>query len=349
MKKIAILTSVLALAACGGGSGHHHNGTPVTPGANNPEPVRDDTVTDAVRASNKEITQMTSEILIGRDSNTPVISRAAHGQVNIDGQEYTSYRLNDVEFTQSDLDDDNENVHFKFHVKPNGQIDRIDYEDGWELERKDNTASFENDEATVDLKNYGTLKYADFGIMHVNSVEDGEHNEQYMAFAGGYDVMEIDKDKVQDALEFTGRAVGGVFAEYNGNGGNKDSGLSLDTNDAKLVFDKGAETLTMNFDNWYDVKITKNGNVANVEFTNGDTKDIADKYTFKQTKYTDFTKNDTKYWEDGIRGMYETDMYGANGNPSEATAVTFISESSHDANNVLRETNFNAAFGGKRK
>lgn len=351
MKNIVIFTSVLALAACGGGSGSGGAGSidaaPIVPA-----PVDEGgMVTAAARNSNREVTKMVSEILVPNHDASPIVARAASGNINMNGKEYTSYRLDDVKFVQAGLNDQNEYEKFKFHVNGDGQIDKIVYDDGWTLDRQsDDTAVFDikddDTTGTAELKTYGTLKYADFGIMHLDQVEDGEPLVEDMAFAGGYDVMSIDKDKVQQDVEFIGRAVGGVVTEYDGNGDKDIPGLALDTNDAKLTFANGVETLNMNFDNWYDVKITKEGDVASIEFTND--KGIDDNYKFKQEKYTDFTKNATEYWEDGVRGMYESNLYGEKGLPSEATAVTFIGESCHE-NGTLRETNFNAAFGGATK
>ena len=97
MKKLTLLTSVLALAACGGGSG-----AAVSTGGGYVAPRS--AVTSEVAASNSEITNMSSEIVVASNKNSPV-SVVRSATVNNGGVTYTSYRLDDVKlFTAENLD-----------------------------------------------------------------------------------------------------------------------------------------------------------------------------------------------------------------------------------------------------
>ena len=100
MKRYVMLTSVLALAACGGGSGGGGSAGTPSGGYVAPRPA----VTPGVATSNAEITNMSSEIVVASNSNTPV-SVVRSATVNNSGVTYTSYRLDDVKlFTAENLD-----------------------------------------------------------------------------------------------------------------------------------------------------------------------------------------------------------------------------------------------------
>ena len=110
MKKYFFLTSVLALAACGGGSGG---------GAGAPAGVRQAITPDSAAAqSNALVTSMASEILVASDGSvaTPSLSRAAT-QSYYNGKTYTAYRLDDVVFKIG-----GEDSQIKFEVDDKGQI-----------------------------------------------------------------------------------------------------------------------------------------------------------------------------------------------------------------------------------
>ena len=113
MKKLFILTSVLAIAACGGGGGGGGSSAPVT------TPVRAAVSQDAI-TSNGEITSMKSEILVPKAGGS-VIARA--GSVNYDGLSYTSYRLDDVDFRVATSAGENPTLNFK--MDDNGRIDSL--------------------------------------------------------------------------------------------------------------------------------------------------------------------------------------------------------------------------------
>ena len=133
MKKYLILTSVLALAACGGGSGGGH-GTPVdTPRA---------AVADTAIESNTHVTSMASEILIPKSGTGEIIARS--GSVNYNGLNYTSYRLDDVNFRVATGGGNDALLNFK--MDNTGKIDALTVDVGGGKQklfrRDDNSADF---------------------------------------------------------------------------------------------------------------------------------------------------------------------------------------------------------------
>lgn len=107
MKRFYILTSVLALAACGGGG--HHSGS---------APVRAAITPDSEAAiSNSAITSMVSEVLVASDGSviTPLLNRS--GSVQYNGKTYNSYRLDDVDFKFG-----GEDSYVKFELDDSGKI-----------------------------------------------------------------------------------------------------------------------------------------------------------------------------------------------------------------------------------
>ena len=114
MKKYVFLTSVLALAACGGGSGGGHSDlTPVRAAIDPTSPIATE-----VAESNAHITSMTSEVLVANngDGRAPLLGRSA--STNYEGRSYTSYRLEDVQFRFAG----EENATLKFGIDGNGKI-----------------------------------------------------------------------------------------------------------------------------------------------------------------------------------------------------------------------------------
>ena len=97
MKKITILISALGLAACGGGGSNHSGGSTVyVP----PRPA----VTSAVAASNAQITNLPSEVVVASNSSAPINVVGSVTTIS-GGVTYTSYRLDDVKlFTAENLD-----------------------------------------------------------------------------------------------------------------------------------------------------------------------------------------------------------------------------------------------------
>ncbi len=277
MKKSLILTSVLALAACGGGSGGGNSA--VAPGM---------TDFERVAASNAKITGMVSRIKDGDSysnlSRGATTHRAASVGNNITGTVY----LDDVLFESSDKEygDINEDFQMRFHVNANGKIDGIyavdDGEEGL-VDRvgDENKFSMQDDEGEVTfsvalLGREKNLKYSDFGFLTIDGVEYGESENNIthfvMPIAGGYKTKNItdtmNADDLTNDVVFNGIAVAGVGEPDTTVSGER---LTLRDNNATLTFDKesGNEILSANFvgytdsetgikyNDWYNVEATK--------------------------------------------------------------------------------------------
>ena len=123
MKKLAILTSILSLAACGGGSGSGGGSAPIMPDA----PVVPDSgmrVSDDAIESNELITSMASEILIAQDGTLPNIVRPAH--IVHRGNKYLAYHLDDAKFFDNTMESADEYISFGIDENT-GEIDNISY------------------------------------------------------------------------------------------------------------------------------------------------------------------------------------------------------------------------------
>lgn len=358
MKKILVLTSVLALAACGGGSGGNSGG--VAEG-------RVGTLPQSAVDSNHKITSMASEILVASDDSTRVLpmghaARAA--SVVYENQEYTAYRLDDVVFTSAQVTDTADMDLVKFKVNANtGKIDGIDtqHKGQWEgvAERTGDrvfTRNTNDGTEQYELAMSGALTYSDFGKIIYTDTEHGE--TFYSALAGGYETFKVNnnymKENIDEPLVFSGRAVGGVFRETGGLDDNDEfpatvlATQDLDTgeNGARLTFNAGAETLEMNFPDWYKVTVSKAGNsaTADIDF-DGTGKTIASNLQFSSSHYDDFNAQ-TFGMGDGLIGRYETSYYGANQSPSEATGVVSVRETTNTVDMGGNEIQFMSAFGG---
>jgi len=131
MKNFAILTSVLALAACGGGSGGGSSvESPVSPVVSVPESMRSAAVSETVANGNTEITSMKSQIVVASNSNSPVMARVPT-TVTQNGVTFTSYRLDDVKlYTAEDLNEDDAHPEKRSYLQlelneETGRIDAI--------------------------------------------------------------------------------------------------------------------------------------------------------------------------------------------------------------------------------
>ena len=113
MKKYAILTSVLALAACGGGG--HGGGSVVAPDALNAR------ISDTAIASNQAITKMKSQVIVS-DRTSGDLSR--HASTSVGGVTFTSYDLSDVKLYAADAEH-TEDGYLQIGMDENGRIDRI--------------------------------------------------------------------------------------------------------------------------------------------------------------------------------------------------------------------------------
>ena len=295
MKKFTVLTSVLALAACGGGSGGP--GAPVRVTQNEgflsatPEAVE----------SNKEITTMVSEIDIctgNCDSPRQDVARVSTKEIN--GKTFKVYNLDDVNFLMADegfggemnfnIDDttkkiigvtvgaEDEDAKYFERQNDNSFTGQVTIEGGQQADGILNYTS------VAKAKNLG-LRYSDFGKVEVQ-VRNPETNTfehaQTFVFIGGYDdasQKRIAENNIDSEKTFSGYATGSVTSILHDRvveeGQEKGKTINLDTSTnstkdkfATLTFNNGTSTLNAKFDNWYDVKHVKSSTDEYIEFSN---------------------------------------------------------------------------------
>jgi DNA polymerase elongation subunit (family B) len=207
--------------------------------------------------------------------------------------------------------------------------------------------------SNMSIETYGRsvgLKYSDFGAfvgkMHeTDSNGNTESGMQYEGFAGGYVNKEIKVANMTGKMDFSGRVIGTVQPKSE-----EGDNLRLDGN-ATLNFNNGTETLSLAFDNWYDVKIEKNGTQGDIHFTNGDVI-TNDEYKFaagNELKTDNFINGnyEGKVVEDGVShyGKIDINYYGNADKPTEATGVLQYVEHLQTGGGVRA----NMAFGGTRQ
>ncbi|MBR3510512.1 MAG: hypothetical protein IKN73_00420 [Alphaproteobacteria bacterium] len=360
MKKFAILTSLLALTACGGGSHHPSERVRVSEQPTY-EPLYLLTNEDS-RLSNSKVTGMVSEIAVCEncDSPRPDTGRKSTG-IEHNNKTFTVYNLEDVDFVMADEGFGGE---MKFGINENtGEIesfyllpDEDDPEDeGMSFERaeynpneKETAYQFTgkvnhegHQDAVLTYNSLGKedggigLKYSDFGSFDISVI-----NGWRTAFIGGYDdVKKIDVKNIEEDIDFEGKATGSVVAVLGGEGSG--TAIPLDS-DASLKFDKKTDktTMTASFSNWYDVEYTKIGDSeGNVKFTNGKKPDyylIGD--TTGEGKTVSVTGEDLRY-------------FGDNNKPIEAVGLVQVrdcggEECTNDYDNQ-QEVRMNLSFGVK--
>ena len=262
MKKITLLTSILALAACATGDG------PDDRFRVSSTSMYFLTTKDAVD-SNRNVTSLKTEVpvckgncreittkITGSPSHPSVLNRLSTKTLGANENVLTIYDLSDTEFKFVDgtekftfvIDDaDNSSTY--------GKITGIKIGDSEVYERKpDDSAEFTKDDATFTYNSFSkseevNLLYSDFGEFKSER------------FVGGY--KDLKQDAPTQKMTFRGRAVGV---------GTKDlTETSLD-GEATLNFvaPTNKETLTMDFDNWDKVVITKEGdNARQIQFDGG--------------------------------------------------------------------------------
>ena len=175
MKKYFILTSVLALTACGGGGG-----VGVVPGG----PVRAAMTTENIE-SNREITSMASEVLVASGTEEP-IARSATTSFN--GKTYTAFRLNDVKlFTAENLDEDHPEIptYMQLELGNNGRIEAV----------KMNVGGQESGRTVRDTVDTETFQGPVFEY-----VADGDDRALYRVVDNGQDMAALNRLATQQHL-----------------------------------------------------------------------------------------------------------------------------------------------------
>lgn len=251
---------------------------------------------------------------------------------------------------------------------------------------------------TTDYQSYAKemkLAYSDFGLLNRTSDKKYINNNgetqtdtltEKIVFAGGYKDKKIEAKDLAEKMTFEGRAVGGVNVLETDNHGdisnavNKNLGLD---GDATLVFDRdnGTQTVTAEFDNWYDVKAETDidGKTGKLTLTNGDKIDDADFKFRGQDTYTveDFTTAkqllaepkepidanspgaDQYLKDNGILDYYGNPekhndpafgammigYYGENKDPKEATGYVFYEEARGFNSEGLTQQEFVGKYG----
>lgn len=240
--------------------------------------------------------------------------------------------------------------------------------------------------AAKDMK----LAYSDFGSMTVTETEkheirpDAEVRKEITIFAGGYEDKKITNEelqKINGEMVFKGKAIGGVNFNESDNWV-EDRNVVSDTlaltsdkqDNATLTFNNGKQDLTAEFNNWYDVKVTKDlGGDASIYFTGGDKIQGTDKVAAENFKFRgqdNYTVNkftgeqmidaagdqhivvgqDHQGMSGTSTGAVDIGYYGEAGNPSEATGYIVYGESAplQDVDRI-KDLNVQIGFGAKRQ
>ena len=121
MKNILFLTSILALAACGGGG---HSGSVADNGAS--DFARSGFISDAAKESNSKVTSLSSAVVVAKDGSGSAVIRTSK---EFNGKEYEVYSLEDVKLYAADADH-TDNGFLKIGMDDNGRIEKITMEIG---------------------------------------------------------------------------------------------------------------------------------------------------------------------------------------------------------------------------
>jgi len=350
MKKYLSITSVLLLAACAGGSGHHGGATGL--------------VSDDVLASNRQVTNMASQILVKNGDSSKSIVRSSSKVYN--GTEYAAYDLSDVKFSLADEGFDKEA--FVFLVNDKGEIYGIDMglaqEESYpadgpkyiKREEKNKFSGLVNDEgwipANLEYHSEGgtlNLRYSDFGYIDIDAREFWRP-----VFIGGYDdAKEIATNAVNSEIQLDGRVVGHVMAVKGGP--NSGEALPLEAT-AKLTLNEGNSKLEADFLNWYKIVYEENGDVKTVAFsefhrTDDDFRMVSDTGS-GVTLDNSVTQYDPD--EDITMNNLNSDIryFGDNGNVSEAVGLIQLRDCGgqfcNNDHEHQQEVRMNIGFGAVR-
>ena len=363
MKKIAILTSILALAACGGGSGGGGSGaTPVVPdtpsiGENTTTPDTPNTdgnagVNGGGNTTNPDLPELPD---FSAETFTPVdgitllnegIKMIVQDGVLV-GLE-TNYDWHDPE-TDKDV-----TLTERLNITPNtntiASVEIFD-EDG-NLVPSQSTTILKDGSVYLFGKKTG-LQFAEFGAIKYTELIPGWGTESISATFTGMNPNKI-IENVQGAKVFTGTAVAAVISDKATITDGVPTAvvtktMVTDTDKASLIFDgtTGNYTLDMDFtkangEKWYRLTFEKFDatNKNQVTISNSDNVVIAADFVLKEPNQTiDATYN---------AEVSSIQFAGENGTATEAIVQTHIydmegSDTNYDDHSIF----FEGAFGGK--
>ena len=362
MKKITFLTSVLALAACGGGSG----GVVGTPGA---IVTPNDNLTPQQRAaySNANVTGMNSFVVIG--GSNPTVNpnaRAASTHVFDQADGGKRYDLENVTFktipTSGVIDD------LIFHTDSDGKITSIEFPNavsimqehsgsdvpvGELMRQGDDTNEFSWEGMPIYYNSYAQqlgLKYSDFGILQFDATSMGGDMVYNIPFFGGYDIKRVDNNRMKDLAEdgdivFTGSVKGQVVYTNMADNSNTPLDGGLIDEHATLTFAQdGTQTLAADFTNWAQIEVVKAANGTN-QFI------VRESYVANDSPY--YLETSPAGLEDGTMNehtmAFQTGYYGDNKAPNEGVGLVQYqymhgyNESIHD---YEHHVNVDLGFGG---
>ena len=357
MKKIALLTSILSLAACGGGSG----GWYVAP---------DEILTPEQRAaadSNLSVTGMKSHVIVGGTNatvnpNARASTSGGHGGGKLYDLSNVIFQSTDKEFSTPD-----EDFMMKFIVDEHGKIIAIQSTDDGSIDEfarhddKDNRfdVADEGVHARVNLvgKQLG-LAYSDFGFIQMYEDTNPDTHLFIMPIAGGYQEKLVSTEDFNTDMKFSGIAVGSVGEADTTV---EDERLDLYDSKAELVFNKetGTEILTADFtgnghknDSWYKVVATRyNDGDAQISFSDG--ADIGnERFMFHKDGQAVESFDSGKVKNNSAENMLSVgfEYFGDNKTAQEATGLIYFMQSeAQDPTQDPNRIEMHVGFGGTVK
>ena len=374
MKKIAILTSLLTLTACGGSVNGFSSLSPTE--------------------SNARVTGMNSFVVIGGSNPTINPHTRASGSGILQNDGGVRYDLENVTFKS--IPTSGVIADLVFHTDENGKIISFEYPDAEALmeghsgseitvgpiERVGDTAVFVEhavlDEEFGDLagqvvdfpneyisyaKDLG-LRYSDFGVIRTDITSTGIPELQVWGvmetpFAGGYDIKNVNNADMNVLAQngnivFTGLAKGQVsYHDWDAGVGGVDIALpgGLTDNAATLTFAQdGTQTLAADFTNWAKIDAVKAADGTNQFIVN-------EVYVANDSPY--YIETSPANLPDGVMAehamAFQTGYYGDEGTPIEGVGlVQYQHEWDYGfINSIGREEyehhlNVDLGFGGTR-
>lgn len=345
MKKIALLTSVLTLTACAGGSG---GGTPGL----------------SAEESNARVTGMNSFVVMG-GSNPTVNPNARMSILQSDGG--TRYDLENVSFNS--IPTSGVIATLIFNTDADGKINSIQFpeaetimesHEGSEvpvgpMKRQGDTNVFKWNNLPIYYESYAQdvgLKYADFGILKFDATSIGER-EFDVPFSGGYNIKNINNDSMKDlaAEEISGKVVftGLVKGQVSHSDLVTDTDIALEggltDNDATLTFKSdGSQILAADFENWARIRAVKAADGKN-QFIVDHVYDGVDPMYVLATSSPGL--------EDGVMGIetmaMKTGYYGDDNLPNEAVGLVqyqYMTDYNEELHDYRHHINVDLGFGG---